>query len=489
MRYAIVSDLHGNLQAWNAVFLDLRSIGADCILCLGDVVGYGPHPAEVLQAVHQHVDHTVLGNHDAALCGKLDDDLFNDTAREVLHWTRGQLGAPALKVIGTWPLTLAGEGFRCAHGAFDQPSTFPYLITPEDAESSWRHTSEPLLFVGHTHEPALYVRGASGRPHRIEPQDFELEPGKRYIVNSGSVGSPRDGDARASYCLYDTDRRAVYWRRVPFDLDAFRAAVGQAGIPDSPSYFLHHDPRRGRPPLRDLLSFSPPASPRQGARDVVEVQAVARLRRRLRAWQVGFLVLLLLAALAAAGGGRAAWQHHTRALELADRTMVPLDVAALRADQNLVALPSHATRAGEPIPGWRVRLGNRYRQSACIVRDTAGEAVMELGSTDAGEAIDIVSPPMAVAPGMTFYPEALFRKAPGFAGSVALVVSLVRTRDGQAECIDQFYVKEPNQARADGWARAREKFSVPAGGTSIEFHIRGRFTGTVAVKAVDLRRR
>ena len=91
MRYAIVSDIHANLQAWNAVLLDIRSSGVDKILCLGDLVGYGPQPAETLQSLYEHVDHFILGNHDAAACGKLDASYFNDGARELIEWTREQL--------------------------------------------------------------------------------------------------------------------------------------------------------------------------------------------------------------------------------------------------------------------------------------------------------------------------------------------------------------------------------------------------------------
>ncbi len=489
MRYAIVSDLHANLQAWNAVFLDLRSNGAEGILCLGDLVGYGPHPAEVLQAAHRHVDHFVLGNHDAVLCGKLDDALFNDTARDLIRWTRSRLGHQATRFLGTLPLTLAGEGFRCAHGDFDTPAAFPYLLSPQDALASWRRVSEPLLFVGHTHEPALYLLGPSGTPHGVAPQDFELEPGKRYLVNVGSVGSPRDGDARASYCLYDTEQRAVYWRRVPFDLDAFRDAVRAAGIPDSPSYFLHHDPRHARRPIRDLLNFSPPTLPGQAARDVVEVQSIARLRRHVRAWQMGFILLLMLTFLAATAGGVALWRHRTRGLVLTAPGFTPLDASRATPDQNLVSLPAEPTPAGQPVPGWQVRLGNRHRQGIRGMRLADGTPAIEMTSADANDLLDLASPLIAVRPGMTFRPDALFRKSTPFIGSVALVITLVREVGGREERVEQFYVKEPNQVKADGWQRARESFAIPAGGTAVQLHLRGRFQGTVRVKDLTLTRR
>jgi diadenosine tetraphosphatase ApaH/serine/threonine PP2A family protein phosphatase len=489
MRYAIVSDLHANLQAWNAVFLDLRSNGAERILCLGDLVGYGPQPAEVLQAAHQHVDYFVLGNHDAVLCGKLDAALFNDTARELIRWTRTRLGQNAIRFLGTLPLTLAGEGFRCAHGDFDNPAAFPYLLSPQDALASWSRVTEPLLFVGHTHEPALFLLGGSGTPHSVAPQDFELEPGKRYLVNVGSVGSPRDGDARASYCLYDTDQHAVYWRRVPFDLDAYRAAVKTAGISDAPSHFLHSDPRQGRRPIREMLSFSPPTAPGQAARDVVAVQSIQQLRRNARAWQTGFVLLLVLTLLAAAAGGAALWRYRTRGAVLTAPGFHAIDAARAAADDNLLPVPAEPTSAGRGIPGWRVRLGNRHRQTARVRLLANDVPAFELSSADADEVLDLASRPMAVKPGMSFRPNGLFRKDASFKGSVALVVVLTRQVHGREERLEQFYVKEPNQAKADGWQRAREKFDIPAGGTSIELHLRGQFTGTVLVKELALTRR
>lgn len=486
MRYAILSDLHANLQAWNAVFLDLRSNGADRVIALGDLVGYGPQPAEVLESVHQHVDHLVLGNHDAVVCGKLDEGLFNETARDLIRWTRARLGANAVRFLDTLPLTLAGEGFRCAHGDFVNPAAFPYLLAPTDALLSWNRVTDPLLFVGHTHEPALYVLGASGTPHAVEPQDFEMEPGKRYLLNVGSVGSPRDGDARASYCLYDTEQRSVYWRRVPFDLDAFRAAVKAVGITDAPSYFLHHDPRCGRRPIRELLSFQPPTAPEQAVQGAVEVQTLTALRRSVSAWRRRFVAVLLLAVLAGAGTAALVWRHQTRTVVRIPSRFETIDARTSAPGANLTPIPGGPTAPGQAVPGWTVTLGNRHRQTVRVLGVTGGETSLELQSATTADPIDLASPPILVEPGMAFYPEALFLKQPGFSGSIALTVSLVRQTGGKTDRIEQFYVKEPTQSKAGGWLRAREKFEIPAGGSSIQFHIRGQFNGIVQVKGLEL---
>ena len=145
MRYAIVSDLHANLPAWTAVLLDLRSLDADRIICLGDLVGYGPQPAEVLRSVYAEVNHVVLGNHDAVVCGKLDGSLFNETARQIILWTRDRLNAQALRFLRSLPLSLRGGGFRCAHGDLADPAAFRYVIDPADAAPSWSAVEDRLL--------------------------------------------------------------------------------------------------------------------------------------------------------------------------------------------------------------------------------------------------------------------------------------------------------------------------------------------------------
>jgi predicted phosphodiesterase len=486
MRYALISDLHANLQAWKAIHLDIRSNAVDYTICLGDVVGYGPNPVEVLQAVHKEVNAFVLGNHDAVACGKLDDSLFNEHAQESIRWTRAQLGVHAVRFLGEFPLSLTGSGFRCAHGEFSSPGTFGYVLTAEEALPSWAATTDPLLFVGHTHDPALFLLGPSGIPRTVAVQDFVVESGKRYFVNVGSAGHPRDGDPRASYCIYDSGLQSVFWRRVPFDLDDYRAALTKAGQSAVTSYFLHHDPRQGRPPLREMLNFSPPRTPDKAARDTVEVRDIASLRRRVRTWQLVSILLLLVAALAGGAGLFAAWRHHTRALVIEGGDAFPIPPAARVAGGNLLALPDHPIPPGQPCPGWRILLGNRHRQQVAVQAEDSGQPCLVMSSETLQDEICCSFAPVDVVPGMHIYPEARFLKAPGFEGHVGIVVSLTRQGTNGPETISHFYVKEPNQALPGGWMRARQKFDIPARGSRIQFHIRGIFKGRVKVAGLTL---
>ena len=299
MRYAIVSDLHANLPAWKAVLADLASLGADRIVCLGDIVGYGPQPSEVLASVYRHVDAVVMGNHDAVVCGKLTPERFNKQARVMIEWSAGRVSRKGRAFLASAALTLRGEGFVCVHGELGLPGAFNYLVEPKDTLPTWEATEAPLVFVGHSHHAGLFVRGASGVPHPLPPEDFVLEEGKRYIVNAGSVGYPRDGDPRASYCLYDADEQVVRFRRVPFDYEALRLAAQAAGLAEQSMPLLNRDPLRLRQPVREQLEFDPSENAGQMARGVTESRDLQRLRRSNRLWRKAAVAGLLLAALMA----------------------------------------------------------------------------------------------------------------------------------------------------------------------------------------------
>jgi predicted phosphodiesterase len=464
VRYAIVSDLHANLQAWKAVLIDIRSSDVDKIICLGDIVGYGPDPVRVLESVHANVDHFVLGNHEAAVTGKLDTSLFNDSARKVVDWTRRRLNQEALAFLGSFPLSLRGEHFRCTHGDFSDPGAFHYVIDPQDAAPSWQTVSEPLLFVGHTHRSAIFLLGASGTPRMVEPQDFSIEDTRRHLVNVGSVGQPRDGEARACYVILDTDRKAVHWRRVPFDLDAYAAGLRAAGLPDKPAYFLRHDPRKGAPPLRQLLSFSPATQESQAARDVVQVQDLQGLRRRVSWWKRVTLSVVATVVLTGTAAGTIAWRHATRAAAFAAPASWPW------------------------VAGWPVLLGNRHKQQVSMLT-TNGEAVLLLESSTARDEIVLSSPERPAEQHDRWLRIIEIKPAGRFDGKVETVLSLVKNVDGEPRVMDNFHVKEPNQNRAAGWLRAEKTVDIPARSTSIQHRIRARFTGRVLVRSIRLERR
>ena len=496
MRYALVSDIHANLQAWNATLLDIRSSEIDHIICLGDLVGYGPNPVEVLQSVHASVDDIILGNHDAVIAGLMDPSLFNEKARAIIDWTAAQLGKPAVQFLKGLPLSLAGDGFRCTHGDFSSPASFRYVIDAEDAVPSWHTAADNILFVGHTHQPRIFILQPNGAVEVREPEDVTFEPGLRHLVNVGSVGQPRDGEARACYAILDTKQLTLSWRRIPFDIDAYRAALQTAGLPESASYFLVHDPRKGRPPLREILNFSPAQRPEQGARNAVELRELKELRRSMRKWKYLSLGILAIALAVAAAIGFPWWQERTRGLDVPAPDAPPVVAAAALADANLLAVPPTAGSANEPIRGWSIHLSDRRRQAVRPVRlaDKSAQPpeptpALSLSSSLLNDPLRISADPVTVSPDMRLTLEGSFLKSRGWTGSVEVVVMAASTLSTPETQQTTLLAQAPNIREKGGWFGVKKTLTVPPGMTVLRVHIRGAFLGEVVCRDLRLQRK
>lgn len=488
MRTAILSDVHANLPALKAVLTDLISVGADRIVSLGDLVGYGPQPAEVLEAAYAHVDHFVLGNHDAVIAGRLDPSLFHVAAREMIEWTAARLDRRAAGFFAGQPYVVTGPSFRCSHGSPACPPRFAYVIEPEEARAAWDAAGEQILFVGHSHVPGIFVLGASGIPRQVPPQDFALEPGKRYLVNVGSVGQPRDGDVRACYCLFDEGPGEVRFRQVPFDLDAYRAAVAAAAPPLRTAYFLEAADHGRRQPLREVLGFRPPAR-ESVEHEAVTVEHLGRAVRSARRWRAGAAALLVLAlgAVAAACGLYRLARPEGIVLAAVDpRSRPPGAVSA-----GCLAAPD---RTGPVTPrarlrDWTVRLSDPARQSVTVLDDTKGDAPVRVFRLVSGAparlALDAC--PVRAAAGMRFQIQAACRAGPGWQGYAELCL-VQRGRDG----VEKPLLHCPLEALSgERWRFYRR--STAAGGLSQDaelfWSLRGEFAGELLVRDADLVRR
>ncbi len=363
MRYAIVSDIHANLTAWKTVLNDIADMRADQIICLGDVLGYGPHPVEVLESVYQTVHVTLLGNHDAAICGKLDTDLFSKQAQEAVHLHREQISDAGIRWLRELPLVLSTPEFRCTHGDFSSPADFYYISEPEDALPSWQATDESLLFVGHSHTPGVHVLGSSGTPHLLDACDFELEPGKRYIVNPGSVGYPRAGHFRSTYCLFDDVAQTLVFRELPFDGESYRAALHAAGLEDAP-WLKQQALCRYRPDVRSRRSFANPQHVQsRGSRWTH--------RKPLLFWSIGVLALIILS------GALTFYAGKTIASSPLSTLMPPYPLSMIAAypllanNQNLLPVLPETFTQDNRLKGWRYAFDDRTRQAFSIgLRDS-----------------------------------------------------------------------------------------------------------------------
>lgn len=241
MIYAVFSDVHANVAALKMVLEDARRLGAGRLLCLGDIVGYGPQPAETIALVRSSGATVLAGNHDDAVSGRIDAGDFIELAGEAVRRHRESLSSEELTYLRSLPHVATFGSVRAAHGDFTSPKSFNYVDSEAIAAENFMCADFELGLVGHTHEPCLYLTGKSGVVYRLPPQDFYLEAGKRYLVNPGSVGYPRasDGQCYSSYLIYDSKARLVRFRFLPFSVSSVmqRGSLGQCRARKRPVIF------------------------------------------------------------------------------------------------------------------------------------------------------------------------------------------------------------------------------------------------------------
>lgn len=239
MRFAIISDIHGNLQALEAVLARIDALGADSLVCLGDVVGYGADPAACIEIVRDRCSHVIMGNHDAAVTGLTSMEYFNSAARASALWTGEVLSGEDLRWLAGLPWEASLQDFVIVHSTPDKPENWRYLMSESQARELYDFFGGPLLFYGHTHYPMAFER-LNGEVLWRGRQGFPLEDGGRYIVNVGSVGQPRDGDPRAAFGFYDSGARAIEFHRQEYDIAGARKAILDAGLPATLAERLAH---------------------------------------------------------------------------------------------------------------------------------------------------------------------------------------------------------------------------------------------------------
>jgi diadenosine tetraphosphatase ApaH/serine/threonine PP2A family protein phosphatase len=230
VRYAILSDIHANLEALRAVLEDARP-RVDAMLCLGDIVGYGAEPEGCIELVAERCQAVVAGNHEHAAAGLMTLEWFNAYARAAAEWTRQRLDDEHRAWLAALPLLREFEQATLVHASPSQPDDWEYVISAEDGHRAFASFATRLCFVGHSHLPGVWVQGSWGRSHEAGAVDIILEPGCRYLFNVGSVGQPRDRDPRAAWVLWDADARRVTLRRVAYDVAATRSRIVAAGLP------------------------------------------------------------------------------------------------------------------------------------------------------------------------------------------------------------------------------------------------------------------
>lgn len=215
MRIAIISDIHGNREALDAVLLSIQVQGVDRIICLGDIVGYGPDPGYCLDVIMEKANTTIIGNHDHAAIGLTSTLYFNIYAKEAIEWTSEQISYRHSKYLHSLPFTISEDNVLFVHATPDHPQRWGYIFSEFEAEWCFENFTEEVCFIGHSHIPV----------------EFQDKISDKRIINVGSVGQPRDEDPRSCYYIFDTKKRTGKWIRVEYPYDITAKKIKDNGLP------------------------------------------------------------------------------------------------------------------------------------------------------------------------------------------------------------------------------------------------------------------
>ncbi|MCX6840754.1 MAG: metallophosphoesterase family protein [candidate division WOR-3 bacterium] len=233
MKLGIFSDVHGNIEALEAVVRMLRDSGATQFVCCGDIVGYGPDPNSCVETIRRMHCTGVAGNHDYGVVGKTPLDSFNSSATQALLWTRNLLTESNRLYLENLYLAADDGPLLVVHSSPSVPDAWEYVVTLREAEDEMEYYPDGICVVGHSHQPLAVERTAGGQARLVRQDSFKLRPDAKYFINAGSVGQPRDGDPRACGLLYDTGAQTITRYRVPYDIAAVQAKIRAACLPES----------------------------------------------------------------------------------------------------------------------------------------------------------------------------------------------------------------------------------------------------------------
>lgn len=236
MKYGIFGDIHGNLEALEAVLADMEEQEVTHPLCVGDLVGYGANPAECLEVVRSLACPVVRGNHDDLVALGKAPHSFSEAARISLEYARRQLHPSQLNFLRRLPLVWGEESLTLVHATLDGPESWGYISTRLEAQTSFLYQKTQLCFVGHTHRPCAFVQEKEVRPIEFRQVDVQPDRSKarrKFLFNVGSVGQPRDGDWRAAYAILTPSEQLVELRRVNYQVEKAASKITKAGLPES----------------------------------------------------------------------------------------------------------------------------------------------------------------------------------------------------------------------------------------------------------------
>ena len=229
MRYAVIADIHANLEALEVVLADSKEQNCTHYCCVGDVVGYKANPKECLDIVRTMGMPVVKGNHDEYCSSEEDLEGFNPHAAEAVNWTRKQLSKEDRQWLRDLKYVRLVASFSMVHATLDGPQRWGYVFDKLAAAASFTYQNTSVCFFGHTHVPVAFVRDSMVRGGTYSK--FRVEPGKKYFVNVGAVGQPRDGNPKSGYVVYDLNEGTIELRRLDYDIPKAQKKIVEAGLP------------------------------------------------------------------------------------------------------------------------------------------------------------------------------------------------------------------------------------------------------------------
>ena len=227
MAIAIISDVHGNLEALKETLNYIKENDIEKIYCLGDIVGYGPNPNECVELIAEKCEKVVIGNHDHAALGLTSTEYFNDFAKISTHWTTNNLTEENKNYLHTLAFTFSEDKSFAVHATPSAPTMWHYILSEVDAQHEFKYFDEQNCFIGHSHFPIIFNnQGGFTRAPKVK-----LESDNKFIINVGSVGQPRDGNPKTCFCVYDQEEDSIEFIRLSYEIDKTREKIIKAGLP------------------------------------------------------------------------------------------------------------------------------------------------------------------------------------------------------------------------------------------------------------------
>ena len=232
MRTAFISDIHANSEALGVVLADIDTQNVDRVVCLGDVVGYGPEPNECVAKIKDRCVTTVIGNHDYAALGRMDTLGFNEYARAAADWTAKVLNQETIAFLESLPLSKMLDDVLLVHASPKDPERWTYVLSYQEAQRQFEAFNARMCFIGHSHLPVVIELNGEqiNALEFTEDVPLRLHKDRRYLINVGSVGQPRDRDPRTGYAIYDEETDTVLLRRLEYPLAEVQEKILNAGL-------------------------------------------------------------------------------------------------------------------------------------------------------------------------------------------------------------------------------------------------------------------